>query len=191
MLIFQESVFFNLLPEACICCYLASKSCATLLTSWTAALQFPPSSTFSWSLLKFMSIESVMLSTYLILCHPLLLLPSLFPSIVIFSKEWALLIKWPKYWSFSFSISPSNEYSRLISFRIDWFDSFPVYTCWCFLKAELKNKTDVSCSVGRLSLSLQFAALCALGCSSLGFRPSGVSWTWWGGVHHLQFLGCK
>ena len=69
-----------------------------------------------------MSIESVMPSNHFILCHPLLLLPSLFPSIRVFSNETALLIRWPKYWSFSFSTSPSNEYSRLISFRIDWFD---------------------------------------------------------------------
>ena len=73
----------------------------------------------SWSLLKFMSIESVMLSNYLILCHPLLLLPSIFPSISIFSNELALHIRWPKYWSFSFTLSPSNEYSWLISFWID------------------------------------------------------------------------
>ena len=76
----------------------------------------------SWSLLKFMSIESVMPSNHLILCCPLLLLPSIFSSIRVFSKETVLPIRWPKYWSLSFSISPSNEYSRLISFRIDWFD---------------------------------------------------------------------
>jgi len=78
------------------------------------------------SLLKFMSIESVMPSNYLILCHPLLLLPSIFPSIRVFSNESVLPIRWPKYWSFSFSISPSNEYSGLISFRIDWFDLLAV-----------------------------------------------------------------
>ena len=73
-----------------------------------------------------MSIESVMPSNHLILCHPLLLLPSIFPSIRVYSNESVLCIRWPKYWSFSFSISPSNEYSRLISFRIDWFDLFAV-----------------------------------------------------------------
>ena len=83
-------------------------------------------STGSWSLLKFMSIKLVMLSNHLILCHPLLLLPSVFPSIRVFSNESALHIKWPKYWSFSFSISPSHEYSGLISFRIDWFDLLAV-----------------------------------------------------------------
>ena len=78
--------------------------------------------TISWSLLKVMSIESVMPSNHLILCHPLLLLPSIFLSIRVFSNESVLRIRWPKYWSFSFNISPSNEYSRLISFRIHWFD---------------------------------------------------------------------
>ena len=76
----------------------------------------------SWSLLKFMSIESVMPSNHLILCHPLLLLPSILPSIRVFSNESALWIRWQKYWSFSFSISPSNEHPGLISFRMDWFD---------------------------------------------------------------------
>ena len=80
------------------------------------------SSAISQSLLKFMSIDSVMLSKHLIFCCPLLLLPSIFPSIRVFSSEWTLYIRWPKYWSFSFSISPSNEYSGLIAFRIDWFD---------------------------------------------------------------------
>ena len=78
--------------------------------------------TVSWSLLKLMSIELVMPSNYLVLCHPCLLLPSIFPSIRVFSKEATLHNRWPKYWSFSFSISHSNEYSGLISFRIDWFD---------------------------------------------------------------------
>ena len=81
--------------------------------------------TNSWSLLKLMSMESVMPSKYLILCHPLLL-PSVFPSIRVFSNESALCIRWPKYWSFSFSISPSYKYSGLISFRIDWLDLFAV-----------------------------------------------------------------
>ena len=87
---------------------------------WTAAFQASLSFTISWSLLKLMSIESVMPSNLLILCCPLLLLPSIFPSIRVFSSELALCVRWPKYWSFS--ISPSNESSGLISFRIDWFD---------------------------------------------------------------------
>ena len=78
------------------------------------------------SVLKFMSIDSMMLFNHLILCHPLLLLPSIFPSIRVFSNELALCIRWPKYWSFRFSVSPSNEYSGPISFRIDWFDLLAV-----------------------------------------------------------------
>ena len=96
------------------------------VTPWTAARQASLSITNSRSLLKLMSIDSVMPSNYLILCRPLLLLPSIFPSIRVFSNESALLIKWPKYWSFSFSISPSNELSGLISLRIDWLDFLAV-----------------------------------------------------------------
>ena len=91
-------------------------------TPWTAARQASLPFTISWSLLKLTSIASVLSSTHLILCRPLLLPPSIFPSIRVFSNESALRIKWPKYWSFSFSISPSDEHSGLISFRIDWFD---------------------------------------------------------------------
>ena len=90
-------------------------------TPWTQALQASLSITYSWTLLKLMSIASVRPSNHLILCHPLLLLPSIFHSIRVFSKS-VLRLRWPKYWSFSFSISPSNEYSGLISFTIDWFD---------------------------------------------------------------------
>ena len=93
---------------------------------WTAACRAPLSFTISWSLLRFMSIKSVLLSNHLILCCPLLLWPSVFPSIRVFSSELALRIRWPKYWSFSFSISPSSEYSGLISFRIGWFDLLAV-----------------------------------------------------------------
>ena len=89
---------------------------------WTATLQASISFTISWCLLKLMSIEWVMPSNHLILCRPLLFLPSVFPNITVFSNELTLHIRWPKYWSFSFSTSPSNEYSKLISFRIDWFD---------------------------------------------------------------------
>ena len=89
---------------------------------WTAAHQASLSFTISQSLLKLMSIESVMPSNYLILCCPLLLLPLVFPSCSVFSNQVALCIRWPKDWSFSFSISPSNEYLGLISFRIDWLD---------------------------------------------------------------------
>ena len=104
-----------------------SLSCVRLfVTPWTAAHQASLSITNSRSLLKLMSIESVMPSNRLILCHPLLLLPSIFPSIRVFSNESAFHIRWPKYWSFSFSISPSNEYSGLISFRMDWLDLLAV-----------------------------------------------------------------
>ena len=92
------------------------------LTPWTAACQASLSITNFWSLLKLLSIVLVMPSNHLILCHHLLLLPSIFPSIRDFSSELVLHIRWPKYWSFSFSISPSNEHSRLIFFRIDWLD---------------------------------------------------------------------
>ena len=94
------------------------------VNSWTAAHQAPLSHTISQSLLKVMSIESVISSNHLILCHPLLLIPSVFPSIPVFSNESVLWVRWPKYWSFS--ISPSNEYSGLISFRINWFDLLAV-----------------------------------------------------------------
>ena len=91
--------------------------CPTFVTPWTAACQASLSITNSRSLLKLMSIESVMPSNHLILCHPLLFLPSIFPSIRVFSNESVLRIRWPEYWSFSFSISPSSEFSELISFR--------------------------------------------------------------------------
>ena len=96
------------------------------VTPWTAACQPSLFITNSWSLLKLRSVESVMPSNYLILCRPLLLLPSIFPSIRDFSNESVLRIRWPEYWSFSFSISPSSEYSGLISFRMDWFDLLAV-----------------------------------------------------------------
>ena len=96
------------------------------VTPWTAAHQASLSITNSRSLFTLMSIESVMPSNHLILCHPLLFLPSVFPSIRVFSDESVLCIIWPKYWSFSFSISPSNEYSGLISFRMNWLDLLAV-----------------------------------------------------------------
>ena len=96
------------------------------VTPWTAARQASLSITNSQSLLKLMSIKLVMPPNHLILGRPLLLLPSIFPSIMVFSEELVLHIRWPKYWSFSFNISPSNEYSGLISFRIDWFDLLAV-----------------------------------------------------------------
>jgi len=104
-----------------------SLSCVRFfLIPWTAALHTSLSITNSWSLLKLMSIELVMPSNHLTLCHPLLLPPSIFPSIRVFPNESVLHIRWPKYWSFSFSISPSNEYSGLISFRMDGLDLLAV-----------------------------------------------------------------
>ena len=103
-----------------------SLSCVQLLvTPWTAKHQASLSITNSWSLLKLMPIKSVMPSSHLIVCHPLLLPPTT-PSIRVFSNESVFCIRWPKYWSFSFSISPSNEYSGLISFRMDWLDLLAV-----------------------------------------------------------------
>ena len=109
----------------------------------TAAHLAPLSSTFSWSLLKLMSIESVMLSNHLILCYPLVLLPSIFPSIRVFSNESALCIRWPKYWSFSFSISPSNEHPGLTSFRMDWLDLLAVQGTLKSLLQHHSSKTSI------------------------------------------------
>ena len=109
------------------------------VTPWTAARQASLSITNSQSLLKLMSIELVMPSNHFILCHPLLLLPLIFPSIRDFSNESILCIRWPKYWSFSFSISHSNEYSGLISFRIDWFCLLAVQGT---LKSLLQNHSS-------------------------------------------------
>ena len=103
-----------------------AQSCLTLCDPWTAVHQASLSIANSQSLLKLMSIDLVIPSNHLILCHPLLLLPLIFPSIRVFSNESALCIRWPKYWSFSFSISPPNEYSGLISFRIDWLNLLAV-----------------------------------------------------------------
>ena len=108
-------------------------------TPWTAARQASLSITNSWSLPKLKSIESVMPSNHLILCHPLLLLPSIFPIIRVFSNESALHIRWPKCWSFSFNISPSNEHPGLISFRMDWLDLLAVQGT---LKSLLQHHTS-------------------------------------------------
>ena len=117
-----------------------SLSCVRLFAiPWTAACQASLSITNSWSSPKLMSIESVMPSNHLILCHPLLLLPSIFPSIRVFSNESALCIRWPKYWSFSFNISPFNEHPGLISFRMDWLDLLAVQGT---LKSLLQHHTS-------------------------------------------------
>ena len=118
---------FVLRPEILLGFFFQSLIHVRLFTTpWTAAHQAPLSFNISQSLLKSKSTESAMLSNHLVLCHPLLLLPSIFPSIRVFSSEPVLRIRWPKYPSFSFSISPFNEYSGLISFRIDWSDLLTV-----------------------------------------------------------------
>ena len=113
------------------------------MTPWTATLQASLSITNSQSLLKLMSIESVMPFNHLIFCFPLLLLPSIFPSIRVFSNDSVLHIRWPKYWSFSFSISPSNEYSGLIAFRIDWLDLLAVQGTLKSLLQHCSSKASI------------------------------------------------
>ena len=128
-----------------------SLSCVRLFaTPWTAACQASLFITSSWSLLKLMSIESGMPSNHLILCRPILLLPSIFPSIRVFSNGSALRIRWPKYCSFSFNISPSNEHSGLISFRMDWLDLLAVQGT---LKSLLQHHS-LKASIPRCSASL-------------------------------------
>ena len=119
------------------------------VTPWTVACQVSWSITNSWSLLKLLSIESVMPSNYLILCLPFLFLPSIFPSIRVFSNESSLHIRWPKYRSFNFSISPSNEQSGLISFRMDWLDLLAV-------QGALKSLFQCHCSKASVLLVLSF-----------------------------------
>ena len=121
-----------------------SFTCARLfVTPWTAAHQASLSIPNSQSLLKLMSIESVMPSNHLILCHPLLLLPSIFPSIRVFSNESALCIRWSEYWSFSFNITPSNEHSGLISLRMDWLDLLAVQRILKSLLQHHGSKTSI------------------------------------------------
>jgi len=122
-------------------CSSVAQSCPTLCDPMNSACQASPSITNSRRLPKLMSIELVMPSNHLILCHPLLLLPSIFPSIRVFSNESALHIRWPKYWSFSFNISPSNEHPGLISFRMDWLDLLAVQET---LKSLLQHHSSKS-----------------------------------------------
>ena len=132
---FSVSVFY---------CSVQSLSRVRLLaTPWTTARQASLSITNSRSLLKLMFTESVKPSNHLILCHPLLLLPSIFPSIRVFSKESVLCIRWPKYWSSSFSISPSSEYSGLIYFRMDWLDLLAVQEILKSLLQHCSSKASV------------------------------------------------
>ena len=120
-----------------------AQSCLTLHNPSTAACQASLSITSFWSLLKLMSIESVMPSNHLILCHPLLLPPSIFPNIRVSYSESVLRIRWPEYWSFSFNISPSNEYSGLIPFRMDWLDLLAVQGTLKSLLQRYSSKTSI------------------------------------------------
>ena len=135
------------------CCSFA-KLCLTLAIPWAATHQASQPFTISWSLLKLMSIKSMMPSNHLILCHPLLLLPSIFPSIRVFSSESALRIRWPKYWSFSFSIGPSNEQSGLTFFRIDLL-IYQCQTCFEIISIACKEKCF---DIYQLSLEERFFA---------------------------------
>ena len=157
------------------------------LTLWTAARQASLSFIISRSLLKLMFVESVMPSNHLILYHPLLLLPSIFPSIRVFSNEPALHIRWPKDWSFKFSISPSNDYSRLIFFRIDWFDFLAVQGTLKSLlpPVDILQQHQYPCIWG-FTLDLQIgrpkvcvrcvqAQLCLTLCNSMDYSPPGSS----------------
>ena len=155
--------------------------CPTLCDSWTAACQASLSITISWSLLKFISIELVMPSNHLVLCCPLLLLPSIFPSIRIFSDESALCIRWPKYWSFSFSIDPSNEYSGLISFRIDWLDFLAVQRTLKGLLQHHRSKASI------LRCSAFFMVQLSHPYMTTGKTIKLTSWTFVGKVMSLLF----
>ena len=153
------------------------------MTPWTAACQVSLSFTIFRSLLKFMSIESVILSNHLILYCPLLL-SSIFPSIRVFSKELTLRIRWPKYWSFSFSISPSSKYSGLISFRIDWFGLLAV-------QGTVKNLLQHhSLKASVLQRSAFFMVQLSHPCRTTGKTIAMTTWTFVGKVIYLLFNTC-
>ena len=153
-------------------------------TPWTAAHQASLSITNSRSSLKLMSIELVMPSNHLILWHPLLLLPSMFPSIRVFSNESVLLIRWPNYWSFSFSISPSNEYSGLISFRMDWLDLLSVQE---ILKSLLQHHSS---KVSIIQCSAFFIVQLSHPYMTTGKTIALSRWTFVCKVMSLLFLTC-
>ena len=153
--------------------------CDSSRPSWTAACQASLSLTISWSLPKFMSIDLMMPFNHLILCRPLRFLPSIFPSITVFSNELAVHIRWPKYRSFSFSISPSNEYSVLISCRIDWFDLLAVQgTLKSLLQYHNLNTSILWCSAFFVvQLSNQYICvveLCLVAAMSDSLWPHGL-----------------
>ena len=140
------SWIFPLFPLFCFCS--VTKSCLILCDPWTAACQAFLSFTISQNLFKLMSIVSMMSSNHLTLCHPFLFLPSIFPSIRVFSNGLALPIRWPEYGSFSFSSSPSHEYSGLISFRMEWLDLFAVQgTLKSLLQHHTSKASTIQCSL--------------------------------------------
>ena len=145
-------------------------------TPWTAACQVSLSITNFWSLLRLKSIEPMMSSNHLILCCPLLLLPSIFPSIRVFSNESALGIRWPKYWSFSFNISPFNEYSRLISFTIDWLDLLAVQGTLKSLLQHHSSKASI------LQCSTFYMVQLSYPCMTTGKTIAVTRWTCVGNV---------
>ena len=150
-------------------------------TPWTAARQVSLSITNSRSLLKLMYIESVMPSTHFILCHPLLFLHSIFPTIRIFSNESVLRIKWPKYWSFSFNISPSNEYSGLISFRMDWLDLLAVQGMFKCLLQHHSSKASILWHSAFFTVQLSHPYI------TTGKTTALTRWTFVGKVMSLLF----
>ena len=171
-----------------VCIYIAIVQSLThvqlFATPWTAACQASLSFTISYSLLKLISIESVMPSNHLILCCPLLLLPSIFPSIDVFSNESVLPIKWPKYWSFSFSISPSSEYAGLISFMIDWFDLLAIQQT---LESILQHH-NLKVSVLQYSAFLMVQVLHPY--MTTGITISLTIWTFVGKLMSLLLIFC-
>ena len=158
-----------------------AQSCPTIWTPWTAACQASLSITNSWGLLKLMSIELVMPSNHLTLCHPLFLLSSIFPSIRIFSSESVLCIRWPKYWSFSFSISPSNKYSGLISFRMNWLDLLAVQGTLKSLLQHHSSKASI------LQLPAFFIVQLSHPYMTTGKTIASPRWTFVGKVMSLLF----
>ena len=152
-----------------LCCCSVPSHIQLFTVPWTAARQASLYPTISWSLPKFMSIESVMPSNHLVLCCPFLLLPSVFPSIKGFSNEVGCCIRWPKYWHFSFSISPSSEYSGLISFRIDWFYLLTVKGfSRVFASTTVWKHSSLSYTVNPCCLSI----LCVVICFCLSHTPN-------------------
>ena len=143
----MDILFLTILSKVIVSSVYSLSRVWLFVTPWSAARQASLSITSSQSLLKLMSIKLVMASNRLILCHPLLLLPSIFPRIRDSANESVLCIRWPKYWSFSFSISPSNEYSGLICFRIDWFDLLAVqWTLKSLLQHHSSKASILQCS---------------------------------------------